>query len=470
MKNFWLRRITIISLSLFILIGIFPAIHAEMFNVRFNEVKSLGDNLVFSFQIITSIEPKYLENDEYILYDEIESFNLYILYLSSGINLSSVDITLTSPSMKEYSYKIEKDNWISKEPGVGIVSKIPKYEFPSRFNETGPWFIEFRFSANKHLAAWEYSGYFFNFKDNSEVRSPSYISQNSYFKKGITVYSQTELLQLRAAKATEDTANSYQISIIVLIATAIGTFITAYVSAFSVHESIKERKKPAVRHMIDNAIHPAILEFKELKEYADRIKNGHVICLKSNHINESDFSQSHWLDFKTEFEEEFFKIWMYMGIKNHYNKIRENCRLQIIESLKRIKINKKIEKMLRELKWKARTGGTIEEFFQIDIVPDLADNVLCNEKLNIRTDELFIQFKQKWLKVRQEQNIKIIIDEIIEFTSRLSEYQNLENDLEENRKHLMKKYNLTYWDFEQHRKELKRERDEEILRTKLKYQ
>jgi len=456
MKNFWLRRISVIFFSFFILIIFFSSIPAEMFNVRFNEVKSFGSNLVFSFQIITSIEPKYLENDEYILYDEIESYDLYILYLSSDINLSSVEITLTSPSMKEYTYKIEKNKWMSEEPSVGIVSTIPRYIFPSRFEETGIWFIEFHFSANKPLAAWEYTGYFFDFKDDSEVRSPSYISQNSYFKKGITIYSQPELLQLRAAKATEETANSYQISIIVLIATAIGTFIAASVSAYSVHVSIKERKKPAIRHMIDNAIHPAILEFKELKEKVERIKIGHIINLISNNLNESDFSQSHWLDFRTEFEEEFFKIWMYVGIRDHYNEIRENCRIQIIESLKRIKINKKINTMLIDMKKNARTIGTLEEFFQKDIVPDLADNVLCNEKLDNKTDDLFIKFEQKWLKVRQENNIKIKLDELIEYASKLSEYQKLENNLEKNRKHLINKYYLTYWDFEEHRRELKK--------------
>jgi len=435
-----------------------------MFEREFRDVESRHkDILVFNFEIETSMGYEYLSGDEFVLFELVDRYTFSLLHLPNHISLSSVRIILTSPSGQKFESTIESEKWFSDEPNKILVFRNPTNVFPSKLNETGIWYIEFYFTTSETLWPWEYTGYVFDFDSYSQIRSTSRYPLEDYFKKGITVYTLSELVQLRAAKAAEKTAEMYEISIIIFGIAAAFTASAAFISYWNTTIYIKKRKEESIIHLIIKAIDPAILEFKELKNSIKKIKEGHIVPLPTN-IATEDLSGSQWSDFRREFPifllsyVKFKNIQKYLKKKDEYNELREDCLKKIIEVAKRLDA-KRIENFLIESMKKSRFRGTAEDFFKERIAEDLALNILHKEKTkNEFANDLFDKYYNSLLKIRNRPTINEKITKAIRFAEQLINFQKLHKKLNyNNRDFLMKKYHLYDGDLERYRTKTKKE-------------
>lgn len=461
-KNRYFRLILILFLIFIPLIITLPTLNGKIIRSDFNSVKSENESIiVFSFSIHSTTTYDFLTCDEFAKDAQIENFGFAIHYHPEKANITSVKTTLTSPTNIKFEHSWSNIEWIPKESGQVKICQIPFDHFPSKFNETGIWYLEFSFNVNKSLDIWEFEKDPTDFHQNSQIRTFYPYKTSNYYKKGITVYSQTELTYVRAAKASEETSNLYNISIWILGATAIATSIAAILSFYNVKESLKDKKIEGIKHMIQTALKPATYEFENFHNLYEQISNDKFHKLPTK-INKSIINTAQWKDLKIELYYSYFsrrKLQNYLAEKENYNNLRKNLSKEIINStkVKRLSINKSYE-VIAKLRNKSKSQMTPKNFFEKKILNKLSESIITKENSdNEIANELFNKFKQKWLEIRDEKPIKDILEKLKHSVSNMRKYNNFHKTLKFHMDTIMEKYRITYWELEKHTQELKKE-------------
>lgn len=456
MKQSWFKFVIILFFILLMTSFAIINVQAKIYEVELRTIKSnYPDSLVYSFQIETSTGYDFLSCDEFVLSEEVDNYIFTIQYLPDQVSLSSVKIKLASPGGQIFENTIEKQQWFNEKKSP---ISLQVYNFPLKFNETGIWYLEFNFNTNKEVLPWEFTGFARNFNDYSNVRTTYRYQRTNYYKKGITVFSLNELVQLRAAKAAEETAETYKYSLWLFGATAVFSAIAAGVSYWNTSIYAKRRKEESILHLIKEAINPSISEFKDLENSIKKIKNGKIVTLPT-FINSEVLYGSQWSDFRREFPFHFlnfvkFKnIQKYLKKKNEYNDLRDECLKKINEDVKNLGINK-FEKFLVKPMKDSRFKGNFEDFFKERIAECLSVNILHDEKTNNDcANELFEKYRNIFYKIRNKPTISKKIKKAIELSKKLAKFQNLHKKLNlYNRDYLMRKYQLTDYDLEKFKK------------------
>jgi hypothetical protein len=447
MEKTWFRFTLILFFVSLLTSFAITTVQAKIYEREFRTIKSNYPNtLVFNFEIETSTGYEFLSCDEFVLYEEIDNHIFTILSLPGNVSLSSVRTTLTSPSGKEFQNTIERQKWFNEKNSP---IRLSVYNFPLEFNESGIWYLEFYFTTSEKVWPWEFIGYIWDFDDYSTIRTTYAYERHNYYKKGVTVFSLSELVQLRAAKAAEETAEKYEFSLWFLGAAALGSLIAAAASAWHLRELVKRKKEESIIHLIEEAITPAISEFKTLKDKLSKIRSRHIIPLPS-FISDSELSESQWTDYRREiFTLNLRMIRQYLKKKNRYAGLRKEALSLIKDELKKLDL-KEFENDIIQLMKKRKMKTTLELFFNKKLLNDLALIILhFYYSENQIANDFFKKHKDMLLEIRNEPKIKEKINEAVQYAEKMKKYEKRHNKLRYNhRDFLMKKYNITDWDIE----------------------
>jgi hypothetical protein len=89
---------------------------------------------------------------------------------------------------------------------------------------------------------------------------------------------------------------------------------------------------------------------------------------------------------------------------------------------------------------------------------DLANCILYNEVIGENfSQELFEEYKDGWLQIRENNEIKQNIETLIKCAKNMKRFKGLFNVLTINKNRLIEKYYITHWDLEEHSRILEKE-------------
>lgn len=470
MKKIICKFITIILFILIVFTFLF-SINASAIieRVKWGEVQNKENVLVYKLGMSTPYKTEHLHYNEFVLYDEVHTFYLEILHAPPDLMSVKLNLKILSTSER----KIYEDNFTYDSP-YSYTYKTVNFQL----NESGLWFWILLFEVNRNesynnkeeISLIEYHGDSKKLNDDSIVEVLENepwgnigLYQNVEFKRAFIVYTQSESAQVMAARALE-TAALYQqdaaetakdnliAQYIVILVLAFTAVLSLGATIYSRYQMKKERKRPAIIRLIVEAIDTAILEFNKLSTKLERIQkiiettdedNIPIIVLPSV-IYRYHLSSSSWKDFEKEFPNLCSQIQEYLLKKEQYITLRENCIRKIVEFIKKVEIDKEMDLAIGDLRKASRTRGANIEYLHKDLSRDLAGCILSLDNVGNQAPLIFNRFKDRWLQIRKEKQIKQQIDNLSKILIDLLKlkYKNFYLEAEKLRKKIMKDYDI----------------------------
>jgi len=442
------QTISFFPLLLISMIIIFSGIsEAKFLTTSFNNIKNRQDVIVFNFEITTFLNYDFLNSDEFVQSGKIEAFLFSFLYLPENINLTSVTITLTSPSNYVYRHTFESISW-KAESNKRLEIPLGDNGFPNKFNESGIWYLEFNFVGETKFTIWEYTGFYPDFSSNSEVRAFSYVIYN-HFEKGITVYTQGELVQVRAAKASEDAANQYRFSMYILVISAFISLIAAISAVKGVTISLREKRRESAKYIVKYAINPLIDELKEIDSFYKDLEKGNFYPIPFN-ISKSNLENSEWKDFFRETHSIIFKydFKKYLDRKTEYQKIRHTTIEMVEKHIEKAyshneHFNKILEKVDITSKIKTLKSNRLFEKIAIAIIEK---KPYTKDAYSNHVNLLYNEMWDELLTFRNKDDVKNQLDKLSKIVNKLKIYKSLLNDIKNLNRWIVDRFNLTFYE------------------------
>jgi len=376
----------------------------------------------FSFNLV--YRDKHLERDQMEYSNVLKNVCIYVMGYTSNMSLTKV--IFTSPSGNNYPFYLYEISLPSVFPAYYRAYITTGYnDRILTFNEEGTWIVELQ-SNISNIMFFESDILTLNFDNNSKI------TDLHGRLKGIEVIPPSVTQLIRSANANEDLVKSYR----------------------SVQYSKREKRRESIKNIILRVIEKGIDEFKNLDHQIQRIKQGELVGLPK-YIYLSDthsiLNGAAWGDFAREDEELFKNIEKYLEKKAEYLKTRNNCRELIKEHLaKNDALMDEITATLNQQKGDTSTSKQ-------KILGEIADSILEKSGRGSYGKKFYEKFEDKFLKIRDEENIGRKIAALVTIAKELEEYKRLEKDLRKNKSKLQKKYCISNSELDELREKIKKE-------------